>query len=128
MARKLADKSKGMIFTSGILAGLIFLLFVPRDVTGQLQLTYARVFRWPLAMGRNLTKVSQTTTRAQDVNPKDHEAVLKANQQLRNESANLQAQLQEANQQIEQLTKLRAKPAFERMRLVAASTATPGGH
>lgn len=127
MTRKWAGTSKGLLFASGLLAGLIFLFLVPRDAAGQLQLTYARVFRWPLAVGSEVMRVSQTTTQVRNVSPKEHEELLQAYQQLWNGSANLQAQLQEAQSQIERLTRLRAKPGLERMQAIPAKVITPAG-
>lgn len=120
MTPKWAGTSKRMLFTWGMLAGLTFLFLVPRSAAGRLQLVYTRVFRWPLSMGRGLVQVSQTTTRARDVDPEDYEELLDAYQQLRNGSANLQAQLDQATQQIERLTKLRAKPGLEHMQPIPA--------
>jgi cell shape-determining protein MreC len=109
-----------------MLAGLSFLLFVPRDTTTRLQLAYAQVFRWPLAAGHSLTQVSRPT-QVRTVSSREYEKLLKDWHDLRNGSANLKAQLRDANQRIEQLTKLRAKPAWERVRLVPASIITPVG-
>ncbi len=115
-----------MLFTWGMLAGLIFLFLVPKDLAGQLQLAYARAFRWPLAAGRGLTLASRTATPpVQDVSRKDHKALLTAYGQTRNELANLQAQLQEAHRTIEQLTKLRGRPGWESVPLRPAAIIAP---
>lgn len=118
--------SRGMLFTWGMLAGLIFLFLVPKDLTGQLQLAYARAFRWPLAAGRGLTLASRTATPpVQDISRKDHKALLTAYGQTRNELANLQAQLQEAHRTIEGLTKLRDRPGWENVPLRPATIIAP---
>ena len=119
MTRKWASTSKGVLFASGLSVGLIFLFLVPREAAGRLQLAYAHVFRWPLAMGRGVAQ-AQTTTQTRNISPQEYENLLKACQQLRNKSDNLQTQLQEANRQIELLTKLKAKPGLERMQPVPA--------
>jgi cell shape-determining protein MreC len=116
-----------MLFGWGMLVGAIFLFFVPRDATGRLQYTYAQVFRWPLAAGSGLTRVARITAQEQrTIDPKDHEKLLQAYYQLRNNFANLQAQHLETNQRIELLTKLRAKPGLERMQPIPAKIITLG--
>ena len=109
-----------MLFAWGMLVGLIFLFLVPRDATGRLQHTYARVFRWPLAAGSGLTRVARTSAQERTVSPRDYEKMLTAYEQFRNRSANLQKQLQEAQSQIELLTKLRARPGLEHMQPIPA--------
>jgi len=112
-----------MLFASGLLVGLIFLFVVPREAAGRLQLAYAHVFRWPLAIGRGVVR-AQTTTATRTVNPQDYENLLKAWQQLRKKSANLESQLQEASRQIELLTKLKARPGLEHMQPIPAKVYT----
>src|SRR5574340_383199 len=120
MTRRRASRSKGTLFACGMLAGLILLFLVPREGVGHLQLTYARVFRWPLTLGGGVVRMTQTTAQRQYVSPKEHEDLLRANQQLRNGSANLQAQLQETNKQLELLTKLQPQPGLSHMQTVPA--------
>jgi cell shape-determining protein MreC len=123
MTKMWAGRSKGMLFGWGMLVGLTFLFLVPRDAAGRLQMAYARVFRWPLALGSGVVR-AQATTQVRTVSPKEHEAVLQAYQQLRHRSDNLEAQLQEATSQIEKLTKLRAKPGLEHMQTIPAKVIT----
>ena len=113
-----------MLFVWGMLVGLIFLFLVPRDATGRLQDTYARVFRWPLAAGSGLTRIARTTAQERTVNPREYDELLQAYQQFRNASANLQKQLQEAQSQIKMLTKLRARAGLEHMQPVPAKVIT----
>ncbi len=120
MARKRANRSKGVLFACGMLAGLIFLFLVPRDTTGRLQLTYARVFRWPLTLGGGVVRISQTTAQRRDITPKEYDDLFRAYQQAHNGSANLEAQLQEAHKQLELLTKLQAKPGLAHMQTIPA--------
>jgi len=108
-----------MLFTWGMLAGLIF-LFAPKGLTGRLQLTYAQVFRWPLTVGRGLTVVSRAAPQVQNISRKDYEELLQAHRRLQNDFANLQAQLQEAHGKIEQLAKLRMKSEWENMQFLPA--------
>ena len=51
MRRKRANISRGMLFAWGMGIGLLFLFAVPQRTSDRIQLTYARVFRWPLAAG-----------------------------------------------------------------------------
>lgn len=115
-----------MLFVWGLLVGLIFLFLVPRDATGRLQHTYARVFRWPLAAGSGLTRVAKTTAQEQTVSPHEYNKLYQAYEQFRNSSANLQKQLQDAHSQLEKLTKLRARPGLEHMQPVPAKVITQG--
>lgn len=119
MTRKRANLSRGMLFTWGTLAGLIF-LFAPRGLTGRLQLTYAQVFRLPLAAGRTLTLASRVTPETQNVNRKEYETLLQAHRRLQNDFNNLRAQLEEAHQKINQLAGMQVTPAWENMVLQPA--------
>jgi cell shape-determining protein MreC len=86
-----------------------------------LQLTYAHVFHWPLTLGRSVALVSQqTTTPPRNVSPQDYEELLKAYRGARNQSANLQAELQETSKQLALLTKLQAKPGLSHMQMIPA--------
>lgn len=95
-----------MLFTWGMLAGLIFLFAVPQEASSRLQLTYARVFRWPLATGRGITLAARPVSQPQELDNKEY-------QELQNKVANLQAALQEAHRRNELLAKLREKPGWE---------------
>jgi len=119
MTRKWASTSKGLLFAGGLFVGLTFLLLVPREAAGQLQLAYAHVFRWPLKVGRGVMP-ARATTPTRSISPQAYEELLKACQQLRNNNANLQAALQEANRQLELLTKLKAKPGLKNMQAIPA--------
>jgi len=123
MTRKWAITSKGLLFACGLLVGLIFLFLVPREAAGRLQLAYAHVFRWPLSMGRGVVR-AQATTPTRSISPQEYEDLLKACQQLRIRSANVEKQLQEANRQIQLLTKLKAKSGLEHMQTIPAKVYT----
>jgi cell shape-determining protein MreC len=114
MTRKRTNLSRGMLFTWGILAGLIF-LFAPRGLAGRLQLTYAQVFRLPLAAGRALTLASRAAPQTEKVSRREYEALLQVRRQLENDRDNLRAQLEEAHQRIDQLAGLRVNSAWESM-------------
>jgi len=123
MTRKWASTSKGLLFAGGLFVGLTFLLLVPREAAGQLQLAYAHVFRWPLKMGRGVLP-ARATTPTRSISPQAYEELLKACQQLRNKAANVEAELQAANRQIELLTKLKAKPGLAQMQAIPAKVDT----
>lgn len=104
-----------MLFTWGMIAGLVFLFAVPQRTSNRMQLAYARVFRWPLAAGHGLTLASRSTALPKDVTAKEYEALLADRQLLQNKVANLEAAVQDVTRRNEQLTKLRAKPGWENM-------------
>ncbi len=108
-----------MVFACGLSVGLIFLFLVPREAAGRLQLAYAHVFRWPLTMGRGVMR-AQATTATPSISPQEYEKLLKVCERLRNKSANVAAQLQQANGQIELLTRLKARPGLEHMQPIPA--------
>lgn len=119
MTRKRTGTSRGFVFACGLLIGLTFLFGVPREAAGRLQLAYAHVFRWPLAMSRGIVR-AQATTPTRTISPQEYENLRKICQQLQKKSANVEAQLQEANRQLQLLTKLKARPGLEHMQLIPA--------
>lgn len=127
MTHKWASLSRGMLFAWGMLVGLVFLFLVPRDATSRLQGTYAQVFRGPLAAGNGLTQAARTTAQERrTITRRDYDELFQTCQQYRNACANVQAQLQEANKQIEGLTKLRAQTGLEHMQSIPAGIVTQG--
>lgn len=126
MRRKKINLSRGMLFTWGMLFGLIFLFAVPPRACSRLQLTYASVFRWPLALGRSATLAARHPLPAGVTSSKEYEELLSNHRQLQNKMANLQAALQDAQRRNEQLAKLRGKPGWENVELRQARIlATP---
>ncbi len=117
MRRKKINLSRGMLFTWGTLLGLVFLFAVPQRVCNRLQLTYAGVFRWPLAMGRSATLAARHPVPTGSASSKEYEQLLSNHRQLQNKMANLQAALQDVQQRNEQLAKLRGKPGWENVEL-----------
>lgn len=108
-----------MLFTWGMLIGLVFLFAVPQRTSDRMQLTYARLFRWPLSAGHGLTLAARSTALPRD------DADQKPSQEIQNIIANLQAQLQEAQRQNAVLTNLRAKPGWENATLLLAPVTMP---
>ena len=113
-----------MLFGWGMLVGVIFLFFVPRDATGRLQYTYARVFRWPLAAGSGLMRSREPPPRNNGRSTPEIRRAVPGVSSARNSFANLQKEHQETTKQIELLTKLRAKPGLEHMQPIPAKIIT----
>lgn len=113
MRRKRVNASRGVLFTWGMLTGLAFLFAIPQGMSDRLQLTYARVFGWPLAAGHGLTLAARPTTLPHGVTPEEYETLLANHRQIQNRIANLQAQLYETQRQNERLANLRKQPGWE---------------
>ena len=111
--------SKRMLFAYFMLGGGIF-LFTPASVTNKLQLAYARVFRVPLQKGRVITLAGRTPPVTESGDHADYDRLMRMQQRLRNQIANLQAQLDEAHHQNELLSGLRAVDELKRMRFTLA--------
>ncbi|MHC4735435.1 MAG: hypothetical protein ACYTDW_13395, partial [Planctomycetota bacterium] len=56
---RLGALSRPMLFTWLMLTGLI-LLFAPQNLTNDLQFAFARIFRWPLTIGKNISLYART--------------------------------------------------------------------
>jgi cell shape-determining protein MreC len=119
-SKKWANEPRLLLFAGGMLLGLTFLLLVPREAAGRLQLLYAQVFRWPLTLGGGVVVISQTTAQRRYVSPQEHEKLRRDYQQLRNGYANLQMQLQDTNRRLGLLTKLRAQPGLSHLEPIPA--------
>lgn len=119
MTRHWGKTSKRMMFTYFVLVGLIF-LFSPPRLTGKLQLAYARLFSWPLSVGRQVTLASRTTAAGDIGGSPSHwrdrlEALEAQNRKLQNHLANREAQLEQARNKIDELARLRSVPEWDRM-------------
>ncbi|MBN1360904.1 MAG: rod shape-determining protein MreC [Sedimentisphaerales bacterium] len=114
MTSKWTNISKRMLFAYFMLSGLIF-LFTPARVTNRLQLAYAGLFSGPLSTGRTLALASRT--------PAASEAGASADtvRRLKNDVANLRAQLRAANTTIYQLARVRTVRAWDRMAFPTAA-------
>jgi len=82
-----------------MLAGFI-LLFAPQNLTNDLQFTFARLFRWPLTIGRNISLYARTRRSAPGTTNRRES-------QYQNYIANLEEQLREKHREVEELSKLR---------------------
>ena len=107
-----------MLFTWLMLAGLI-LLFAPVGLTSGFQIAFARVFRFPLSIGRNFTLSSETYHSLDDVVSRvEYE-------QLQNHLANLTEELVEKHKKIEELAGIRDRLyALEGAQLMPADIIT----
>ncbi len=100
-----------------MLGGLI-LLFSPQTVTSKFQFAFARLFRWPLSVGRQMPLSAKTET------PIENDTSRKEIQ-YQNYIANLEEELRQKNNTIQQLTGLRTRlRALEGAKLVAADIIT----
>jgi cell shape-determining protein MreC len=124
MTRTWADISKRMLFVYCMLVGFIF-LFLPTDLTGKLQGFYMDVFHVPLGIGHKLTVAARTTTRSQDPLAQENERLREENRLLENKYANIESQLQTAQQRIDELTSIRTtRPEWSRMSFLPAGVVT----
>ncbi|NLH40374.1 MAG: hypothetical protein GX448_00915 [Planctomycetes bacterium] len=106
--------SRGVLFTWGMGIGLLFLFAVPQKASDRLQLTYARVFSWPLAAGRDLTLAArEEVALPHGVTEKEYRDLLANHRDIQTVMANLQAKLHEAERQNALLSHLTAKPGWE---------------
>ncbi|TFG49476.1 MAG: hypothetical protein E4H40_02930 [Candidatus Brocadiia bacterium] len=117
MARKQSKVSRTMLFIWFMLAGTIFLL-TPQKWTSNFQFAFARIFQWPLTLGRNISLSGQS----HQGNP----ALLSHKEaQYQNHIANLEQQLLQKNQKIEQLQKIRDRfTSLEGAKLLLAEIIT----
>ena len=102
-----------MLFTWFILAGLIF-LFAPQNITNKFQFAFARIFRWPLNIGRSISlsvPVQQPLTNA--VSRREYN-------QLQNHLANVTEQLNLEHKRVEALSGMRSRLPPEGAKLVPA--------
>jgi rod shape-determining protein MreC len=106
-----------MLFAWFMLAGLI-LLFSPQAVTSRFQFAFARFFRWPLSVGRNMPLSARTEVALQDDSSRKEI-------QYQNHIANLEEELRQKNQTIQQLSGLRTRlRGLEGAKLVPADIIT----
>src|SRR4030042_563322 len=104
MARKLNRVSRRMIFAWCMLGGMI-MMFLPQGVSSSIQFTFARLFRWPLRIGRNtplsVSAEVPVSRQAGDFSQKER--------QYQNHIVNLEEELRQKNEVVEQLTGFRTR-------------------
>jgi rod shape-determining protein MreC len=89
-----------MVFTWFTLAGLI-LVVAPQEVTSKFQFAFARIFRWPLSISRNISLSARTQQPLGDVvSRREHS-------QLQNHLANVTEELLQKHRKVEELSGLR---------------------
>ena len=100
MARKRIRVSRGRLFTWLALAGFIF-LFAPQGLTGKFQTAFARIFRWPLSIGRSISLSASAPQLLTDVVSR------REYNQLQNYLANVTEELNQERRKREKLADLR---------------------
>jgi rod shape-determining protein MreC len=105
-----------MLFTWFMLGGFIF-LFAPDRLTNKFQLTFARIFSWPLSIGRGISLATRARL-VTDVVPR------REFERLNSHLSNVTQQRDQEHQRVEQLAGLRQRPDWQRMRFVLADIIT----
>lgn len=100
MARKQIRISRRILFTWFMLAGLIS-LFAPQSLTSKFQFAFARIFRWPLSIARNISLSARTQQSLTDVVSR------REYNKLQNYLSGVIEQLNQKHQKVEQLSGLR---------------------
>lgn len=107
----LSSLSRPMLFTWFMLISLI-LLFAPQNMTNDLQFAFARIFRWPLTIGKNISLYARTSQVPTEFQGKT---------QYENAIENLQEQLREKHEEVVELAGIRERfHALENAGLVVA--------
>jgi len=118
MARKQTRTTKRMLFTWLLLTGFIILL-APEKLTNRFQFAFARIFQWPLSMGRNVTLSARArySIETNVVNRREYN-------QLQNHLANVIEQRDEAQKKLEKTAGLRIRYPLEGAKLVPVDVST----
>ena len=114
-----------MLFAWFMLAGFI-LLFSPQRLTSKVQFAFARVFHWPLSMGRNMS----LSAKAEVKTTKENGDSARKEIQYENYIVNLEEELRQKDAQLQQVAGLRARlRGLEGAKIVPADiiTATTEG-
>jgi cell shape-determining protein MreC len=96
-----------------MLAGFIFLL-APQYITGKFQFAFARLFRWPLSIGRSFS-LSAAGPRLNDTS---------SYRDYTNHIANLEKWLEQARRKVEELSRLRERLPLANAKLMFADAIT----
>lgn len=114
----LRSVSERMLFTWFMLAGLIFLT-APQKLTNKFQFAFARLFRCPLSIGRNVSLLARTQKPLTEV------VSSRERNQLQNRLANLEEELLQKHKKIEKLLGVRDRLyALDGARLILADVIT----
>lgn len=106
-----------MSFTLLMLVGLIF-LFAPQNVTNKFQFAFARIFRWPLSISRNLSLFAYTHQ------PLTKVVSRREFDKLQNHLANIKQELLQEQKRVEKLSGLRNRFVWEGAKFVLADVIT----
>jgi rod shape-determining protein MreC len=112
-----------VLFAWFMLAGFI-LFFTPHRLTNEFRFAFARIFRWPLSVGRNISLLAHTQQLPINVVSRS-----KYNR-LRNHLANVTQWLLLERQKVEKLSGLRDRPVWQGANFVLADiiSASDGAH
>jgi rod shape-determining protein MreC len=122
MVKRYNKVPEQVLFISLLLTGLIF-FFAPQKLTNKFQFAFARVFYWPLNIGRNISlSTSRITASAQgsaagSVSRKRYD-------KLHNNLANTMEWLRQERQKVEKLSGLRDRPVWKGVNFVLADVIT----
>ncbi len=100
-----------------MLAGFIFLL-TPQSLTNKFQFAFARIFRLPLSISRNISLAARTQESFTDVVSRSEY------NRLQNHLANITEQLEQEHQNVEKLSGFRNRLPLEGAKLVLADVIT----
>jgi len=106
-----------MLLTWFILTGFIF-LFTPPKLTNKFHFTFARLFRWPLSIGRSISLSTGTQQQLTDVVSR------RKYNELRNHLANVAQWLHQERQKVEELSGLRDRSVWKGVDFVLADVIT----
>jgi rod shape-determining protein MreC len=120
MAGKLNRVSRRMIFAWCMLGGMI-MLFLPQGISSSIQFTFARLFKWPLRIGRNTPLSAKTEVPVS----RQTDGFSQKERQYQNHIINLEEELRQKNEIVEQLTGLRTRMrGLEGAKLIPAEVIT----
>ncbi len=102
-----------MLFTLLLLAGSIFLL-APQNFTSKFQFAFARIFRWPLSIGRNVSLAARTYQPVKQM-------LRRREMQYENHIDNLEELLRQERRKVQKLSGLRERLPLEGASLVLAA-------
>ncbi len=124
MARKRIKVSKRMLFTWGMLAGLILLL-APASITNKFPLAFARIFRWPLSIGRNISLAAITQqSQVNTVDTSEYQQLRRQYEQLQNHYTNVRERLEQVLKENEKLSGIQKRLPFPNVNFVSADITT----
>lgn len=112
MAKSKSRFTSKALFTWFLLGAFVIFLS-PQAITGKTQLLFARIFSWPLNLGRNIMlSAVRDETFNQNLSQREVQYI--------NQIANLQARIAELEKKYEQVAGVRAKFGFEGAKFIAA--------